>query len=109
MNEEQKLALEAVDAINQELFDKYDALNEKDAYKDWLSIMPTLSVTIAGGYTFIGLSLASEYGELPEIHLYNSENNDLIYYEENDSYELFYDYIKRKFAEIKEEIYSIVI
>lgn len=44
---------------------------------------------------------------MDEITLYNSENNDRIYYEKSDKYETFYKYIKRKFIEIKEEIYSV--
>lgn len=108
MTEEQKEAFEAVEKINEELFKKYDKLNQKDDYIDWISKMPIASITIAGNYMFIGLSLQStKTCNLPEITIYNSEDNDRIFYEKGNKYETFYKFIKRKFIEIKEEIYSV--
>jgi len=108
MTEEQKEAFEAVDKINEELFIKYDKLNITDSYKDWLSVMPILSITFAGNYLFISLTIPSnDVCELPEFPVYNSENNDRVYLEETDTYETFYNFIKRKFDEIKEEINSV--
>lgn len=108
MTQDQKDAMEAVERINGELFKKYNRLDENDVHTDWIAKMPVLSMTIAGNYFFIGISIpSSDVCELPEITLYNSENNDRIYYEKSDKYETFYKYIKRKFIEIKEEIYSV--
>lgn len=98
MNILQKEALDAVEKINCELYDKYS---------DRIDDMPILCVTIAGEYTFISLSIPSKANvNLPEIHLFNSENDDRIYYEESDKYESLYKLIKRKFIEIKKEIYN---
>jgi len=44
---------------------------------------------------------------IPEITIYHSENDERIFYEKGNRYETFYKYIKRKFMEIKNEIYSI--
>lgn len=101
MTEEQKECLDVVEKINEELFQKYDKLDKLDSFKDWHSIRPILSCTIADYMILISLSIPSEYGEVPEIHLYNSENNDRIYYEKSDKYESMYKFIKRKFLEVK--------
>ena len=108
MTKEQKDAFKAVEKINEELFAKYDELNTSDNYKDWLAIMPILSVTFAGGYLFINLTIPSnDVCKLHEFSIYNSENNDRIYIEEKDTYETFYIFIKRKFDEIKEVINEV--
>ena len=108
MTQDQKDAMEAVERINGELFKKYNRLDENDVYTDWIAKMPILSVTIADNYLFIAMSIpSSDTCDLPEINLYNSENNDRIFYEKSNRYETFYKYIKRKFIEIKEEIYSV--
>lgn len=108
MTQEQTEAFDAVERINCELFKKYNKLDEKDAFKDWIAKMPILSVTVAGNYLFIGLSIqSSDVCVLPEITIYNSENNDRVFYEKSNKYETFYKFIKRKFIEIKEEIYSV--
>lgn len=110
MTEEQKEAFEAVEKINEEIFKKYDKLNSKDLYVDWIARMPIVSIIFAGNYTLINLSLSSTNEcELPEFHIYNSENNDRIYYEKSDKYETFYKFIKRKFIEIKKEINKVKI
>jgi hypothetical protein len=108
MTQEQTEAFDAVERINDELFKKYNKLDEKDAFKDWIAKMPILSVTVAGNYLFIGLSIpSSAVCVLPEITIYSSENNDRVFYEKSNKYETFYKFIKRKFIEIKEEIYSV--
>jgi hypothetical protein len=108
MTQEQTEAFDAVERINDELFKKYNKLDEKDAFKDWIAKMPILSVTVAGNYLFIGLSIPSSgVCVLPEITIYSSENNDRVFYEKSNKYETFYKFIKRKFIEIKEEIYSV--
>lgn len=80
----------AVDKINDELIDKkiYNV---------------QFSFTFSGPYALIGISLLN--GE--EFNIYQSEDNDRIYNEESDSYEPFYDLIKRRFLEIKREISKI--
>jgi len=108
MTQEQTEAFDAVERINGELFKKYNKLDEKDAFKDWIAKMPILSVTVAKNYLFIGLSIpSSNVCVLPEITIYSSENNDRVFYEKSNKYETFYKFIKRKFIEIKEEIYSV--
>jgi hypothetical protein len=108
MTEEQKEAFEAVNKINEELFKKYNKKNENDIYKDWLAVMPIVSITFASGYILIELTIPSTNTcQLPEFVIYNSEDNDRIYYEKSDKYESFYKFIKRKFIEIKQEICNI--
>jgi hypothetical protein len=106
MTQDQKEAFDAVKKINQELYEKYKLLNEKDKLgKDWLSFMPILSITFADTMIFISISLIST--DLPEINLYSSINDGRIYYEKSNKYETFYKFIKRKFNLIKKEICSI--
>ena len=69
--------------------------------------MPILSITLANSHIFISLNLQSSNLEMPEIKLYNSYNNDRIYYEKQDKYESFYKFIKRKFLAVKSEINNI--
>lgn len=107
MNSEQKEAFEAVEKINEELYKKYSKKDPKNFNYDSLDLMPILSITFAGVYMFISLSIPSKNQILPEIQLYHSENNDRIYYDKSDKYETFYKFIKRKFIEIKEELYSV--
>lgn len=108
LTKNQKEAFEAVDKINQELYNKYKKLDDDDLYKDWLCLQPLLSITFADDMVLINLSIPSFIElSLPEINIYCSEQDDRIYYEKSDKYENFYPYIKRKFREIKEEIYSI--
>lgn len=103
MNEDQKEAFDAVVRINEEIFTKYSKINAEDR-------MPIVSITFADVYMFIGISLPStDTCELPEFKIYNSENNDRIYFEKGNKYETYYKFIKRKFKEFKEEIYSVKI
>ena len=96
ITEEQKEVFEAVEKINEELFEYFDN-------KLILNNQPILSITFADYITLIGLSIPLTSTSL-EINIYNSEDDDRIYDEENDEYEKFYPFIKRKFNEIKEEI-----
>lgn len=96
----QEEALAAAEKINAELYKKW---KDKD-----LDLMPQIAVVISNQYTFISLSIPSEFSlNLPEIHLFSSVNDDRIYYEKSDKYETLYKFIKRKFNIIKEELYSI--
>ena len=94
MNELQQEAFDAVEKINYELFERYGDDYEND--------MPIVSVSFASYMTLINLSISDI-----EFNLYLSEEDDRIYYEENDAYETFYDFIKRKFNLIKEEINKV--
>ena len=96
MTEEQKEAFEAVEKINEELFKYFDN-------KLMLNNQPILSITFAEYMTLIGLSIPLTSTSL-DINIYNSVDDDRKYDYENDEYEKFYPYIKRKFNEIKEEI-----
>jgi hypothetical protein len=110
MTNEQQEVFEAVDKINEELYKKYSKKDPKNFNYDSLDKMPIVSVTIAGPYLSIGIGIPStDKCFLPEFNIYNSENNDRIYYEKSDKYETFYKYIKRKFREIKEELNAIKI
>lgn len=101
MTPDQKEAFEAVKKINEELARKYRKNNNFDR-------QPILDIGFAEHMFFIGLSIPSpDSMSIPPIHLYNSQDNDRIYYEKSDKYETFYKFIKRKFIEIKEEIYSV--
>jgi len=108
MNEEQKEAFEAVCKINEELYKKYSRKDPKNFNYDSLDKMPIVSITFASNYMFINLTIpSSEICVLPEIEIYSSENNDRIYYEKSNKYETFYKFIKRKFIDVKTEIYSV--
>lgn len=108
MTNEQQEAYDAVEKINDELFEKYSKLNDGSVYVDWLSRLPVVSITFANSYTFISISIPStDSCILPEILLYNSEDDDRIYYEKSDKYESFYKFIKRKFISIKEAINAV--
>lgn len=110
MNEDQKEAFEAVEKINEELYKKYSKKDPKRFNYDSLDKMPIVSITFAGVYVFIGLSIPStDKCTIPEINLYSSENNDRIYYEKSNKYETYYKFIKRKFLEIKQELNIIKI
>ncbi len=95
LNEIQKEALSAVQKLNNEMHDKFEWNNPN---------LPIFSITIAGFYTFISLYIAEH-----EIKLFNSENNDRIYYEKSDKYESFYVYLKRKYRNYKESLDKIKI
>lgn len=90
--------IEAVGRINDELY---------DAYSNNIDDKPILSITFADIYTLIDISFQSESLMLPTINIYHCENDDRIYDEETGEYESFYDYIKRKFKNIQEEICNI--
>lgn len=96
MTEEQKEAFEAVEKINEELFEYFDN-------KLMLNNQPILSITFAEYMTLIGLSIPLTSTSL-DINIYNSVDDDRKYDYENDEYEKFYPFIKRKFNEIKEEL-----
>lgn len=98
ITEEQKEVFEAVEKINEELFEYFDN-------KLMLNNQPILSITFAGYMTLIELSIPLTLTSTSlEINIYNSEVDDRIYDDETDEYEKFYPFIKRKFNEIKEEI-----
>lgn len=96
MTEKQKEAFEAVEKINEELFEYFDN-------KLMLNNQPILSITFAEYMTLIGLSIPLTSTSL-DINIYNSVDDDRKYDYENDEYEKFYPFIKRKFNEIKEEL-----
>lgn len=93
--------LSAIDKIEEELYNKY---KRRDLD---LNMMPTLSVLVSSIYLSINISIASKNNYIPEINLWNSDNDDRIYYEKSDRYETFYKLIKRKFREIKNEINEV--
>jgi len=91
--------IEAVDKINDELYDKYNK-------KDKLDYLPVLSYSFGQNYSAITLSIASE-NDLPEFSIWFSEKDDRIFYEKSDKYESFYKFIKRKWLIIKDELNNI--
>jgi len=94
LSEEQIGAINAVQRINNELYDKF-GFNV-----DWEH--PLLSCTISSYYMSIEINI----NEIT-LPLYNSSNNDRIYYEKSNKYEEWYSYIKRKFREIKQLLDSL--
>jgi len=99
MTEDQKDAINAIEKINEKLYAKYDK-------NDDLDNLPIVNITIADMYFFIAISIPDEFhGQ--EVKIFNSENNDRIFYEKSNTYETFYKLIKRKFLETKEEIYCV--
>ena len=98
MEYEREEAAEAVSRINDELYAKYG-----EEGRD-LSYMPALSITFGNSEVSISLHIPSDYGEIPSLLLYNSENNDREYYENFDTEERLYKLIKRKFREVKKII-----
>jgi len=99
MRKEHKEALLAAEKINDELVAKYEKRGE-------IEYVPVISVVIASSYLFISISIPDNVSGV-ELHLYNSENNDRIYYVKSNTYETFYKLIKRKFLEIKNDIYDV--
>lgn len=108
MYEEQKEAFEAVNKINEELAERYRTLDQKEPNKCWLAMQPMLTIAFTDYITNISLSIPS-FSDciIPEFELYNSENDDRIFYEEYNKYEDFYVFIKRKFEKMKNEIRAI--
>lgn len=69
---------EAVDKINDELYNKYSK-------KDKLDYLPILSYSFGQNYSSITLSIASE-NCLPEFSIWFSEKDDRIFYEKSNKY-----------------------
>jgi hypothetical protein len=91
---DQMACLEAVQRLNNELHDKFGWDNPD---------LPIISMRIARYHYEVSITL---YNSL-EIVLFNSSENDRIYYEKPDKYENFYPYLKRKFRETKQYINQI--
>ena len=98
MNNYDKELYEVVEKINDELYEKYS---------NNLENMPVVSITFLGYCTYINLIIPSVNWVMPEFLLYDSENEDRIFYEKSGKYETYYKYIKRKFLKIKKEINNI--
>ncbi len=98
MTDEQKNALDVVDKLNADLYDLYGEDNFDD--------IPIVSIVIADYMFAISLNVSDDY-EGQEIKLYNSENNDMIYNENTDTYEDLYVLLKRRFKEIKKMLNKI--
>jgi hypothetical protein len=93
LTEKQIEAINAVQKLNNEFHDKFG----------WSSPdLPMLSITICSYMFFISLNSLEQ-----EIKLFNSEQDDRIYYEKSDKNEAFYSYIKRKFREEKSKLNKI--
>jgi hypothetical protein len=98
LSENQLGALKAVQKINNEMYDKVG----------WQNHCDLLSITIASYYFFISININHNDFKL-ECPLYDSENDDRIYYKKSDKYEEWYSYLKRKFRLIKERLNLIKI
>jgi hypothetical protein len=105
MNEKFKSAMDAVEKINGEIFDKYKKLDQNDHFKYWLDLRPIISITISDNYFFIDISIP----DIQTFNVYSSYDDKRIYYEKSDKYETFYKFIKRRFREIKEYLNTIKI
>ena len=94
LSEEQHNCIGAVQRINNEMHDK----------EGWENHDTLLSVCMCGYYFFVTLNINKANAE---ITLFNSSNDDRIYYEKSDKYEEFYSYLKRKYRETKDIISEI--
>lgn len=95
MTIEQTEAFEAVEKINDELFNKYHKQKNIDN-------MPVVSITFSGSDMSIYLIIPLiNYYPCLEIPIYDSDDDDRNYYEKSNKNESFYKFIKRKFIEIK--------
>jgi hypothetical protein len=99
MTKEQVEALKAVEKINYKLYSLYEKDNKLDC-------QPIVTILLADMYFSISITIPDEFNP-QEILLYNSENNDRIYYESTDKYETFPKLIERKFNEVKSELNKI--
>ena len=97
MNNTQKDIIDAVDIINEELYEK--AVNKQK--------FPYLLITFAPFVESVDLILNADF--CSEINIYNSEDNDREFFEKTNEYETFYKYFKRNIKEVKKEISSIKI
>lgn len=104
MTQDQKEIYEAVEMLNDNLIELYEEKFKEDKY--CFDKMPSFSFTIS-----INEIVVEVY--IPNIDttftIYNSINEDREFSEEENCYELFYDYAINKFRKIKEEINSIII
>ena len=94
LTEKQLQCLEAVQRINNEMHDK----------EGWEGHDTLLSITICSWHFFVVINVNKANAE---IQLYNSEQDDRIYYEASDKYEEFYSHLKRKYREAKETLNNI--
>jgi hypothetical protein len=94
LSEEQINAIKAVQKINNEMYDK----------EGWENHDTLLSITICSYMFSITLNVNKINGEFD---IYNSGNDDRIYYEKSNKYEEWYSYIKRKFRELKIDLDDI--
>ena len=92
LTDKQKGALEAIHKINNEMYDKVG----------WENHNVLLSIDICSWYFLVYIESTNF-----KINLYNSEQDDRIYYEKSDKYEEWYSFLKRKFREIKQELQHI--
>jgi len=96
LSEEQEKCLKAIQKINNEQHDKVG----------WEDHGDLLSMTICSYHFVITLNINHNLFDA-EVNLYNSGNDDRIYYEKSDKYEEWYSFIKRKFREVKSELNNI--
>jgi len=94
ISDKQSGALKAIQKINNEMHDK----------EGWRNHDTLLSINICSFRFFITLNVNKVNAEFL---LYDSDQDDRIYYEKSGKYEEWYSYIKRKFREIKWNLDSI--
>ena len=90
LSEKQLNAIRAVQKINNEIHDKFEWDNPN---------LPYISITICSYMIGITINVNNV-----EFNIYNSEQDDRIYYEKSNKYEEWYSFIKRKFRKLKKEI-----
>jgi len=97
MTTEQQDVLQAVEQLNDELYIKY---------LDNVSLnAPVIAVTFIGDIFAVTINLVNyENINIPEFQLFNSVENDRIFYESTNEYETYYHFIIRKYNEIQNEI-----
>lgn len=94
ITKEQLECLQAVQKINNKMHDK----------GGWDNHNSLMSMLICGYHFGVTLNLNSAD---TEIQLYNSSQDDRIYYEKSEKYEKWEPFLKRKFRQVKEQINNI--
>lgn len=92
LNDLQKGALDAVQRINNEMYGKVG----------WENHNILLGIDICSWYFLVYIESINF-----RVTLYNSEQDDRIYYGKSDKYEEWYSFLKRKFRDFKKELENI--
>lgn len=99
MTEKEHAIYDAVQRINDELDKKWS--------KRGHDMQPIVSCVFGSHVQAIDIHLSSSAIKFQSINLWCSVDDDRIYYEKSDKYETWYQLIKRKWRQAKEEVNMI--